>query len=100
MSDFAGRIRELMAELNMRGPELADKFGITKQAVSSWTTGKSTPDATVLDELASLFDVSIDYLLGRVDNRKPFRAENSIMGNMLLAEDFLTKLAEAKGKKH
>ena len=68
MADFAERIKELMKKNNINGPEIGSRFGITKQAVSRWTCGKSVPDSKILDGLASLFEVSTDYLLGRVDN--------------------------------
>lgn len=70
MADFASRLIEQMGKHNINGPELATKFNITKQAVSSWTRGKSKPDADTLALIAELFDVSADYLLCRVDNPK------------------------------
>ena len=68
MADFASRLLEQMKKHNINGTELATKFNITKQAVSSWTRGKSKPDADTLAELSALFDVSTDYLLCLVDN--------------------------------
>ena len=44
--------------------ELADRMGISFQAVSNWERGQSCPDIARLFELSELFDVSIDELLG------------------------------------
>ena len=44
--------------------ELADRMGISFQAVSNWERGLSCPDIAKLFELSGLFDVSIDELLG------------------------------------
>lgn len=44
--------------------ELADRMGISFQAVSNWERGLSCPDISKLFELSELFDVSIDELLG------------------------------------
>ena len=44
--------------------ELAEKVYVTRQAVSRWETGETTPNIDTLKLLAALFDVSIDMLLG------------------------------------
>ena len=44
--------------------ELAEKVYVTRQAVSRWETGETTPNTDTLKLLATLFDVSIDALLG------------------------------------
>lgn len=44
--------------------ELAEKVYVTRQAVSRWETGETTPNTDTLKLLAALFDVSIDTLLG------------------------------------
>ena len=44
--------------------ELAERVYVTRQAVSRWETGETTPNTDTLKLLAALFDVSIDMLLG------------------------------------
>ena len=44
--------------------ELAEKVYVTRQAVSRWETGETTPNTDTLKLLSALFDVSIDTLLG------------------------------------
>ncbi len=43
--------------------ELADKLGVTRQAVSKWEGAQSTPDLQRLLEMSKLFGVSVDYLI-------------------------------------
>ena len=43
--------------------ELADRLGISFQAVSNWERGISMPDISKLNELSALFNVSIDEIL-------------------------------------
>lgn len=43
--------------------ELADKLGVTRQAVSGWERGKAYPDLDKLKEISVLFGVSMDTLL-------------------------------------
>lgn len=45
--------------------QLAQKLGITNQAVSKWESGQCLPDIQLLPEIAEYFNVSIDELLGR-----------------------------------
>lgn len=44
--------------------ELAEKVFVTRQAVSRWETGETTPNTETLKLLSKLFDVSINTLLG------------------------------------
>lgn len=44
--------------------DLATHIGVSKGAVSKWETGSSLPDISLLPQLASYFDISIDELIG------------------------------------
>lgn len=43
---------------------LAEKMGVSRQAVSKWERGESTPDTDTLIELSNLYNVSLDVLVG------------------------------------
>lgn len=43
--------------------ELADKLGVTRQAVSKWEGAQTTPDLQRILEMSRLFGVSVDYLI-------------------------------------
>ncbi len=58
------RISELRKKNNMTQLGLADTIGVSFQAVSNWERGISMPDISKLPELAELFGVTIDDLLG------------------------------------
>ena len=45
--------------------DVARALGVTNQAVSKWESAQCCPDIALLPELACLFDVSVDELLGR-----------------------------------
>ena len=57
-------IAELRIEKGMSQEELAQKIFVTRQAVSRWENGETTPNPEMLKTLSELFDVSIDTLLG------------------------------------
>lgn len=61
--DIGRRIMELRKKQGITQEQLADTLGTTRQAVSKWESGKSTPDVDIVIAMGSLFRVSIDYLL-------------------------------------
>ena len=57
-------IAELRAKKGMSQDELAEKVFVTRQAVSRWENGETTPNPETLKLLSELFNVSINTLLG------------------------------------
>ena len=57
-------IYELRTKKGLSQEELAQKVFVTRQAVSRWETGETTPNTETLKLLSKLFDVSINTLLG------------------------------------
>ena len=57
-------IFELRNQAGMSQDELAEKVYVTRQAVSRWENGETTPNTETLKRLSKLFDVSINTLLG------------------------------------
>ncbi len=55
---------------------LAEKMGVSRQAVSKWERGESTPDTDTLIELARLYSVSLDTLVGNEQNEETKAPEN------------------------
>ena len=43
--------------------QLAEKLGITDRAISKWETGKSLPDSSIMLELCSILDITVNDLL-------------------------------------
>lgn len=64
MDQIGRRISELRKKQNMTQMGLADKLGISFQAVSNWERGNTMPDIAKLPELAQIFNVTTDDLLG------------------------------------
>lgn len=57
-------ILALRTKKGLSQDELAEKVFVTRQAVSRWETGETTPNTETLKLLSKLFDVSINTLLG------------------------------------
>lgn len=58
------KIMSLRKEAGLTQEQLAERLGISAQAVSKWENDISCPDISMLPVLASLFNVSVDDLLG------------------------------------
>lgn len=58
------RIADARLGLGLTQKDLAEKVGVTAQAVSKWERGSSCPDISILDEIADALDVSVSQLLG------------------------------------
>lgn len=52
-------------ELGLTQEGLAQRLGVTNQAVSKWESGQSCPDITLLPVIADLFGITLDELFGR-----------------------------------
>lgn len=61
---IAEKIKLLRDERGWTQAELARRLGITRNGVNSWEQGLSTPSPACLVDLARVFSVSTDYLLG------------------------------------
>ena len=62
------RIRDLRESKGLRQIDVANATGIDQKTLSNYETGKTNPDSYALMELADFFNVSIDYLVGRIDD--------------------------------
>ena len=58
------RIVQKRKQLGLTQDALAEKLGVTPQAVSKWENDQSCPDITMLPRLAEIFGITTDALLG------------------------------------
>ena len=63
-SSLGKRIADARHDLGLTQRELAERVGVTAQAVSKWERGSSCPDISILDEVANTLKVSVSSLLG------------------------------------
>mgnify|MGYP003290861007 CR=1 FL=1 len=61
---IADRIKKLREQQNKTQTELAKQLGITRSSVNAWEMGISVPSTQYIIELATIFQVSTDYILG------------------------------------
>ena len=65
------KIRELRLMHRLSQTELAKSLHVSQQVITKWENGKSEPSSSAINNLASYFDVSADYLLGRTSSKVP-----------------------------
>ena len=65
--DFATVLKEIRKEKLLTQKELSEKLGFSKNAICEWEKGRCEPSITVLKKISSLFNLSIDYLVGNSD---------------------------------
>lgn len=63
MKEVGGKIAARRKEMNMTQMELADRMGVSFQAVSNWERGNSMPDIAKLPDISETLGISIDDLL-------------------------------------
>ena len=75
--EIANKLQKLRKANGYSQEELADKLGISRQAVSKWERAESSPDTDNLIILAKLYNVSLDDLLSTDESIDEIR-ENTI----------------------
>ena len=69
MSKLGERLKELREEKGLLGKDLAKAFNVESATITNWEKGNRCPKDDTLIKLADFFDCSLDYLLGRTDNK-------------------------------
>ena len=64
---FSERLNELLKENNVSARTLAKQIGVAASTVSAWARGVKQPTADNILAVAYFFDVSADYLLGKIE---------------------------------
>lgn len=60
---FAEKLKSMRKQAGMSQEQLAEKLGVSRQAVTKWETDAGIPDIENLMAISALFDISIDDLL-------------------------------------
>lgn len=85
----AANLRELRARRNLTQDQVARAVGCHESAVSRWESGTRLPPCTDIIELADLFGVSCDELLGR-------REQPVLAGAALVDQALLDRLSDSE----
>lgn len=76
MPHFGEMLAELRQDNGLTQKELAEKLHLASSSISNYETGRRNPDADFVCSAADFFNVSADYILGRVDSNLPLELMN------------------------
>ena len=65
LNKFAEQLSCLRIESNMSRSELAKKLDVSTRLISYWENGQRECDFDMLIKISTIFNVSIDFLLGK-----------------------------------
>lgn len=69
---MADRIQSLRKAKGISQEELADRIGVSRQAISKWESEQSSPDLEKIILLSNYFEVTTDYLLKGIEMQSAF----------------------------
>ena len=72
--EFNNKLYELRKQKGFSQEELANRLNVSRQTISKWEVGESTPDMENLVAISELFEISLDEL---VLNKVPEEADTS-----------------------
>ena len=76
------RIRDLREANNYRQIDIAEKLNMSQQQYQKYESGIVTPSINILVSIADLYNVSVDFLLGRTNYKK-------VVQSMYIAESIM-----------
>ena len=67
MNKFQERLKELRKEKNVTQKQVANAISVSEDCVYNWERGRSEPSIIDLINLSNYFNITIDYLVGKVE---------------------------------
>ena len=92
---MANRIRALREEINMTQIRLRTELEVSQETISAYETGRHNPSFALLARMSDLFHVSMDYIMGLSDVRKPL-AEMALTDEERAAVNLFSRLNETE----
>ena len=88
---IAEKVKKLREQKGLSQAELARLLGITRSSVNAWEMGISVPSTQYIVDLAGVFDISTDYLLG-VDSSSTISVAGLTDSDILLVHSIIEHL--------
>lgn len=85
MASFSDRLKYLREEYGYSLKELADRCGVSKSSIHLYELGTRKPKREALEEMCCLFNVDMEYLIGKSDVKN---ATAKLIGYNSLAEAY------------
>lgn len=76
--NMGGKIRDLRKQKKLSQTELGKLVHVSQQTVTAWENNKAEPTSSAVVQLAEVFNVSTDYLLGRPEKQNEVQTEQDL----------------------
>ncbi len=99
--EFNNKLYELRKQKGFSQEELANRLNVSRQTISKWEVGESSPDMEKLVAISELFDISLDELVLNKATKKEETSEQVVKFDMYsdFKEHVLTEDNKKKAKK-
>lgn len=89
--EFNNKLYSLRKQKGFSQEELANRLNVSRQTISKWEVGESTPDMEKLVAISDLFEVSLDELVLDKTPEEPVKAEPS---EQIVRSEFYSDIKE------
>jgi len=83
--NIADRIQNLRKMKGISQEELADRIGVSRQAVSKWESEQSIPEIDKIIIMSDFFEVTTDYILKGIETKEQVKEKPDVDANIFLA---------------
>lgn len=99
--EFNNKLYELRKQKGLSQEELANRLNVSRQTISKWEVGESTPDMEKLAAISELFDISLDELVLDKAAKKEETTEQTTKSDLYsdIKEHVLTEDNKKKARK-
>lgn len=97
---LGSKLQDLRKSAGMSQEDLAERLGISRQAVSRWERGDALPDTDNLIRLSKLYSVSLDELVGNTTAPQAIRMEGSESDNDEEDTDYAEAIPENRNRRN
>ena len=99
--EFNNKLYELRKQKGFSQEELANRLNVSRQTISKWEVGESTPDMEKLIAISDLFELSLDELVKSEEPKTTGKSEQIVKSEFYsdVKEHFLTEENKKKTKK-
>ena len=99
--EFNNKLYELRKQKGLSQEELANRLNVSRQTISKWEVGESSPDLEKLVAISELFDISLDELVLDKVVKKEETSEQIVKSDLYsdIKEHVLTEDNKIKAKK-
>lgn len=84
---FSDILESLLYEKGITASKMLSDLGLNKSSVLNWKTRGTIPSGSVLQKIADYFNVSVDYLLGNDEMKKPAGVPDELWEELCKDED-------------